>query len=74
MASLPISSSFSQPKLTSHEYHVNERSNKVIFEKDLAKQDEFEPIAYYLVHMRLHPNNNNNRRAVRQRAAEGANH
>ena len=45
MASLPISSSFSQPKLTSHEYHVNDRSNKVIFEKDLAKQDEFEPIA-----------------------------
>ena len=45
MASLSISSSFSQPKLTSHEYHVNDRSNRVIFEKDLAKQDEFEPIA-----------------------------
>ena len=45
MASLPISSSFSQPKLTSHEYHVNDRSYKVIFEKDLTKQDEFEPIA-----------------------------
>ena len=45
MASLSISSSFSQPKLTSHEYHVNDRSYKVIFEKDLTKQDEFEPIA-----------------------------
>ena len=45
MASLPISSSFSQPKLTSHEYHVNDRSYKVIFEKDLTKQDDIEPIA-----------------------------
>ena len=45
MASLPISSSFSQPKLTSNEYHVNDWSYKVIFEKDLTKQDEFEPIA-----------------------------
>ena len=45
MALLPISSSFSQPKLTSNEYHVNDRSYKIIFEKYLTKQDEFEPIA-----------------------------
>ena len=35
-----MSSSFSQPKLTSHKYHDKDWSYKVIFKTDLTKQDD----------------------------------
>ena len=49
MASPPISTSFSQPKLTSYKEDVKDWSQKVIFEADLIKQDDtFEPIVSLL--------------------------